>query len=192
MLIMIMKPHLRSMWEKNIEDLVRGKFPNSMVLRNQNFHFRRCRPMWSFKIASFRLHPAWGTNSDDPVVTITEVLPLPPSQTIGNVGVSTGARQPSLAKILSQIDAYLWLYITMITEGSPCILNTNDDDMFILTPLRPFISWKWPIVGFYPFVDATEGVSAITKEPLADVSVPEGDCVSGNEEIRYAGFITFT
>ena len=110
MLIMIMKPHLRSMWEENIEDLVRGKFPNYVVLMNQNFHFRRCRPMWSFKIASFRLHPVWGTNSDDPVVTITEVLPLPPSRTIGNVGVSTGARQPSLAKILSQIDAYVWLY----------------------------------------------------------------------------------
>ena len=45
MLIMIMKTHLRSMWEENIEDLVRGKFPNSMVLMNQNFHFRRCRPM---------------------------------------------------------------------------------------------------------------------------------------------------
>ena len=110
MLIMIMKPHLRSMWEENIEDLVRGKFPNSVVLMNQNFHFRRGWPMWSFKIASFRLHPVWGTNSDDLVVTITEVLPLPPSRTIGNVGVSTGARQPSLAKILSQIDAYLWLY----------------------------------------------------------------------------------
>ena len=77
---------------------------------NQNFHFHRCRPIISFKMASFRLHPVWGTNSDDPVVTITEVLPLPPSRTIGNVGVSTGARQPSLAKILSQIDAYLWLY----------------------------------------------------------------------------------
>lgn len=110
MLIMIMKPHLRSMWEENIEDLVRGKFPNSTVLMNQNFHFRRCRPMWSFKIASFRLHPVWGTNLDDPVVTIIEVLPLPPSWTIGNVGVSRGARQPNLAKILSQIDAYLWLY----------------------------------------------------------------------------------
>ena len=35
MLIMIMKPHLQSMWEENIEDLVRGKFPNSMVLMNQ-------------------------------------------------------------------------------------------------------------------------------------------------------------
>ena len=45
MLIMIMKTHLRSMWEENIEDLVRGKFPNSMVLMNQNFHFRHCRPM---------------------------------------------------------------------------------------------------------------------------------------------------
>ena len=110
MLIMIMKPHLRSMWEENIEDLVRGKFPNSMVLRNQNFHFRRCQPIISFKIASFRLHPVWGTNSDVLVVTITEVLPLTPRQTIGNVGVSTGARQPSLAKILSQIDAYVWLY----------------------------------------------------------------------------------
>ena len=47
---------------------------------------------------------------DDPEVTITEVLPLPHSRTIGNVGVITGARQPSLAEILSQIDAYLWLY----------------------------------------------------------------------------------
>ena len=27
MLSMIMKPQLRSMWEENIEDLVRGKFP---------------------------------------------------------------------------------------------------------------------------------------------------------------------
>ena len=110
MLIMIMKPHLRSMWEENIEDLVRGKFPNSMVLMNQKIYFRRCRQILSFKIASFWLHPFWGTNSEDPVVTITEVLPLPPSRIIGNVGVSTGARQPSLAKILSQIDAYLWLY----------------------------------------------------------------------------------
>ena len=110
MLIVIMKTHLRSMWEENIEDLVQRKFPNSMVLMNQKFYFRRCRPMWSFKIASFRLHPIWGTNSDDQVVTIIEVLPLPPSRTIGNVGVSTGARQPSLAKILSQIDAYVWLY----------------------------------------------------------------------------------
>ena len=70
----------------------------------------------------------------------------------------------------------------MIIEGSPRILNTNTDDMFILTPLRSFISWMWPIVGFYPFVDAMQGVSAITKQPLADVSVPEGGCVIGNEE----------
>mgnify|MGYP005838768257 CR=1 FL=1 len=131
MLIMIMKPHLRSMWVENIEDLVRGKFPNSMVLMNQNFHFRHCRLMWSFKIASFRLHPIWGTYSDDPVVTIKEVLPLPPSRTIGNIGVNTGARQPSWAKILSQIDAYLWLYITIITEGNACIINTNADDIYL-------------------------------------------------------------
>ena len=127
MLTMIMKPHLRSMWEENIEDLVRGKFSNSMLLMNQNFHFRRFRPMWSFKIASFRLHPVWGTNLDDPVVTITEVLPLPPSRTIGNVGVSTWARQPSLAKILSQIDAYLWLY--------------NDD--YGMHPLYIKYKWRW-------------------------------------------------
>ena len=109
-MLTMMKPHLRSMWEENTEDLVQGKFPNSKVWMDQKFYFRRCRPMWSFKIASFRLHPVWGTNSYDPVVTITELLPLPPSRTIGNVGVSTGARQPSLAKILSQIDAYVWLY----------------------------------------------------------------------------------
>ena len=80
----------------------------------------------------------------------------------------------------------------MIMEGSPCILNTNDDDMFILTLLRPFISWKWPIIVFYPFVDTTQRVSAITRQPLADVSVPEHGCVSGNKAIRYVGFITFT
>ena len=155
---------------------------------NQNFRFRRCRPIISFKIASFRLHPVWGTNSDDPVVTITEVLPLPPSRTIGNVGVSTGARQPSLAKISSQIDAYVWLY------GRQRLYNEYKCwwYMFILTPLRPFISWKWPIIGFHPLVDATQGVVAITKQPLANVSVPEGGCASGNEAIGYAGFITFT
>ena len=160
-------------------------------LANLNFHFRRCRPIISCKITSFRLHPVWGTNSDNPIVTITDMLPLPPNRTIGNIGVSTGARQPSLAKILSQIDAYLWLYNDDYGGGS-CILNTNADDMFILTPLRPFIIWKWPIVGFYPFVDATRGVSAITRQSLADVSEPGGGCVSGNEAIRYAGFITFT
>ena len=80
----------------------------------------------------------------------------------------------------------------MITEGGPRILNTNTNDMFILTSLRPFISSKWPIVGFHPLVDAMQGVFAITKQPLADVSVPGGGCVSGNEAIRYVGFITFT
>ena len=80
----------------------------------------------------------------------------------------------------------------MIAEGSPRILNTNADDMFILTLLRPFISGKWPIIDFHPLVDATQGVSAITKQPLADVLVPEGGCVSGNEAIRCAGFIAFT
>ena len=48
------------------------------------------------------------------------------------------------------------------------------------------------VVGFHPLVDATQGVFTITKQPLADISVPEGGCVSGNEAIRYAGFITFT
>ena len=45
----------------------------------------------------------------DPVVTIAEVLPLLPSRTIGNVGVNTRARQPSLANILCQISAYVGL-----------------------------------------------------------------------------------
>ena len=31
MLSMIMKPQLRSMWEENTEDLVRGRLPNSVV-----------------------------------------------------------------------------------------------------------------------------------------------------------------
>ena len=161
-------------------------------IANLNFHFRRCRPIISFKIASFRLHPVWGTNSDDPVVTIIEVLPLPPIRTIGNVGVSTWARQPSLAKILSQIDACLWLYNN--NYGRQRLYNEYKHwwYMFILTLLRPFISWKWPIVGFRPIVDATKGVFAITKQLLADVSVPEGGWVGGNEAIRYAGFITFT
>ena len=79
-------------------------------LMDQKFRFRRCRPIIFFKMASFRLLPVWGTNTDDLEVTITEVLPLPPSRTIGNVGLITGARQPSLAEILSQIDAYLWFY----------------------------------------------------------------------------------
>ena len=60
-------------------------------------HFR-CVPTMieNNKSASFRLHPIWGQSSEDPVMTIAEVLPLLPSRTIGNVGVNTGARQPSL------------------------------------------------------------------------------------------------
>ena len=191
MLIMIMKPHLRSMWEENIEDLIKGKFPNSMVLLNQNFYFHRCRPMWSFKIASFWLHPVWGTNSDDPVVTITEVLPLPPSRTTGNVGVSTGARQPSLAKILSQIDAYLWLY--------------NDDygrwPSYIKYKRRWYVYFDSVATVYHlkvahrrlpPLCRCYAGCFRNNKQPLADVSVLEGGCVSENEAIRYTGFITFT
>ena len=37
MLSMIMKPQLRSMWEKNIEDLVWGKFPNYVVFKEPKF-----------------------------------------------------------------------------------------------------------------------------------------------------------
>ena len=37
---------------------------------------------------------------------------------------------------------------------------------------------KVAIVGFYPFVDTMQGVSVKTKQPLADVSVTEGGCVS--------------
>ena len=111
MLIMIMKTSPLINVEGKYWGFSSGKVPELMwSLANLNFHFCCCRPIISFKIASFRLHPVWGTNSDDPVVIITEVLPLPPSRTIGNVGVSTGTRQPSLAKFLSQIGAYLWLY----------------------------------------------------------------------------------
>ena len=53
MLSMIMKRQLRSMWEENIEDLVRGKFPNFMVLMNQNFHFRRFRPCDPLRLLTF-------------------------------------------------------------------------------------------------------------------------------------------
>ena len=35
---------------------------------------------------------------------------------------------------------HIYGFITIITEVNPRILNTNADDMFILTPLRPFIS----------------------------------------------------
>ena len=160
-------------------------------LANLNFHFHHCRPIISFKIASFQPHPVWGTNPDDPVVTITEVLPLPPSRTIGNVGVSTGARQPSLAKILSQIDAYVWLY--------------NDDygrqPLYIKYKCRWYVYFD-SVVTVYQLKVAHRrlpspcrcyaGCFRNNKQSLADVSVPEGGCVSGNEAIRYVSFITFT
>ena len=62
--------------------------------------------MWSFKIASFRLHPVWGTNSDDPVVTIAKVLPLFPSRINGNVGHKYKSQATQLGQNLSHIDAY--------------------------------------------------------------------------------------
>ena len=37
MLSIIMKPQLLSMWEQNIEDLVGGKFPNSVVFSEPKF-----------------------------------------------------------------------------------------------------------------------------------------------------------
>ena len=61
----------------------------------------------------------------------------------------------------------------MITEGSRCILNTNVDDMFILTLLRPFVSCMWSIVGFHPLVDVMEGVSAITNNPSPTSRCPK-------------------
>ena len=76
------------MQEKNIEDLVQGKFPNSMVLMNQNFTSAVADQLYSLRRLAFGFSQS-------------EVL---------------------------------------------------------------------------------------TKQPLADVSVPEDGCVSGNEAIRYAGF----
>ena len=57
MLIMIMKPHLQSMWEENIEDLVRGKFPNSMVFNEPKISLPSLPTEYSLKNASLRLHP---------------------------------------------------------------------------------------------------------------------------------------
>ena len=142
---------------------------------------------YSLKNASFRLHQVWGTRPADPAVTIAEVLPLPPSRTIGNVGVSTGARQPSLAKILSQIDAYLWLYDDNYERQN--LYNKYKHWWYLFWLRCDRLSFE---NGPYPFVDAMQGVSIVTRQPLADVSVPEGGCVSGNEAIRYPGFITFT
>ena len=61
---------------------------------------------YSLKNASFRLHPVWGTHSDDPAVTIAEVLPLCPSQTNGNVGHKHRSQAAQLGQNLSHIDAY--------------------------------------------------------------------------------------
>ena len=66
------------------------------------------------------------------------------------------------------------------------MIYTYFDSIAIVYQLRV------PIVGFYPFVDTTQGVSPITRQPLADVSVPGGGCVSRYQAIRYLGFITFT
>ena len=160
-------------------------------LANLNFHFRRCRPIISFKIASFWLHPVWGTNSDDLVVTITEVLPLPPSRTIGNVGVSTGARQPSLAKILSQIDAYLWLYNDDYGR-QPSYIKYKSRWYVYFDSVATVYQLKVAHRRLPPPCRCYAGCFRNNKQPLADVSVPEGGCVSENEAIRYAGFITFT
>ena len=54
---MIMKPHLRSMWEKNIEDLVWGKFPNYVVFSEPKFSLPSLPTNYILKMASFWLHP---------------------------------------------------------------------------------------------------------------------------------------
>ena len=87
------------------------------------------------KSASFLLHPVWGQSSEDPVVTIAEVLPLPPSQTIGNVVVSTGAGQPNYwSKTQFETDAYLaisenvfaeYLKVSSIAPWDLCWKHTN-------------------------------------------------------------------
>ena len=61
---------------------------------------------YSLKNASFWLHPVWGTHLDDPAVTITEVLPLCPSRTNGNVGHKNSSQTTQLGQNLSHIDAY--------------------------------------------------------------------------------------
>ena len=158
---------------------------------DQNFHFCRCRPIIFFKMASFQLLPVRGTNTDDPEVTITEVLPLPPSRTIGNVGVITGARQPSLAKILSQIDAYLWFYNDDYGRQPSYIKYKHRWYVYV-----DFVATVYQLKVAHrrlpPPYRCYAGCFRNNKQPLADVSVPEGGCVSRTEAIRYAGFITFT
>ena len=61
---------------------------------------------YSLKNASFRLHPVWGTHPDDLAVTISEVLPLCPSRTNGNVGHKHRSQATQLGQNLSYIDAY--------------------------------------------------------------------------------------
>ena len=121
---------------------------------DQIFRFCHCRPIIFFKMASFRLLPVRGINTDDLEVTITEVLPLPPSRTIGNVGVITWARQPSLAEILSQIDAYLWLYNDdyerqrLYTEYK-CWWYVYFDSVATVYQLKVAHRWLLPLCRYY-------------------------------------------
>ena len=75
-------------------------------------YFNECKNIfsspteYSLKNASFRLHLVWGTHPDDPAVTITEVLPLCPSRTNGNVGHKHRSQATQLGQNLSHIDAY--------------------------------------------------------------------------------------
>ena len=64
--------------------------------------------------------------------------------------------------------------------------------IIILTPLRPFYQLKVAHRRLLPLGRYYAGCFRNNKQPLADVLVPEGGCASGNEAIRYAGFITFT
>ena len=54
---MIVKPQIRSMWEENIEDLVQGMFPNSVVFNEPKFSLPSLPTNYFLKMASFRLHP---------------------------------------------------------------------------------------------------------------------------------------
>ena len=185
---MIMEPHLRSMREKNFEDLVWRKFPNYVVFSEPKFSLPSLPTNYILKIASFRLQ---GTNPDDPIVTIIEVLPLPPSRTSGNIGVSTGARQPSLAKILSQTDAYLWLY-NDVCGRQPSYIKYKRRWYVYFDSIATVYQLKVAHRRLPPPCRCYAGCFRNNKQPLADVTVPEVSCVSGNEAIRYAGFITFT
>ena len=54
---MIVKPQLRSMWEENIEDLVGGKFPDSVVHNEPKFSLPSLPTNYILKMASIWLHP---------------------------------------------------------------------------------------------------------------------------------------